>query len=217
MGTSAPKQLIDLAGKPIIEYALAAFSGAPEIDDVLVVMAPGFLSTAEDIVRRGGYHKVSRVIEGGPARSDSTYRALLAIEDTARPNPKVLLHDAARPLVDHRIIRDCVAALERYDAVGTAIPSSDTILVVKDDLMTEIPDRGWLRRMQTPQGFRLSTIRKAYDLAMADPDFAATDDCGVVLRYLPDVAIRVVPGSERNIKLTHPADVSIAQCLLEMG
>jgi 2-C-methyl-D-erythritol 4-phosphate cytidylyltransferase len=86
--------------------------------------------------------------------------------------------------------------------------------------MTRMPHRDTLRRCQTPQGFRLSVIRKAHELARADPGFAdltATDDCGVVLRYLPGIPVAVVRGSERNIKITYPGDLSIAEVLLSAG
>ena len=98
-----------------------------------------------------------------------------------------------------------------------AVPASDTIVVVEDGMMTSMPHRETLRRCQTPQGFRLSVIRQAHELALADPGFAdltATDDCGVVLRYLPDVPVAVVPGSERNIKITYPQDLSVAEVLI---
>jgi 2-C-methyl-D-erythritol 4-phosphate cytidylyltransferase len=95
-----------------------------------------------------------------------------------------------------------------------AVPSSDTVVVVEGDRVVEMPPRGSLRRFQTPQGFRLATIRTAYERALADPEFAAippTDDCGVVHRYLPGVPIVVVPGSEQNIKITHPVDLIVAE------
>jgi 2-C-methyl-D-erythritol 4-phosphate cytidylyltransferase len=126
----------------------------------------------------------------------------------------VLFHDAARPFVDARIITGCVTALETAEAVAVAVPSSDTVVVVEGDRVVEMPRRATLRRFQTPQGFRLGTIRAAYERALADPGFAAdppTDDCGVVHRYLPDVPIVVVPGSERNIKITHPVDLIVAE------
>jgi 2-C-methyl-D-erythritol 4-phosphate cytidylyltransferase len=129
----------------------------------------------------------------------------------------VLFHDAARPLLDQRIIADCVRALDAHLAIGVAIPSSDTIVEVRDAVVTGMPPRETLQRCQTPQGFRLSVIRKAYELADADPQFAAfaaTDDCGIVLRYLPEVPIRVVPGSERNIKITYPSDLDVAAAML---
>jgi len=105
-------------------------------------------------------------------------------------------------------------------AIGVAVPSSDTIVEVSDGVVTGMPRRDALARCQTPQGFRLSVIRRAYQLADADPGFAqrpATDDCGIVLRYLPEVAVRIVPGSERNIKITYPGDLALAETLLRAG
>jgi 2-C-methyl-D-erythritol 4-phosphate cytidylyltransferase len=130
----------------------------------------------------------------------------------------VLFHDAARPLVDQETIAACAAALADCRAVGVCVPSSDTIAVVSDGVMTSMPRRDSLVRCQTPQGFRLSVIRRAHELAAADPAFAdlpATDDCGIVLRYLPGVAVRIVPGSDRNIKITYPRDLDIAETLMK--
>jgi 2-C-methyl-D-erythritol 4-phosphate cytidylyltransferase len=126
----------------------------------------------------------------------------------------VLLHDAARPLVEQRIIADCVAALRLHDAAGVAVPTSDTIVITHDGVMESMPARETVQRCQTPQCFRLSVITRAHQLAAADPDFAPTDDCGVVLRYLPDVGVHIVAGSEDNIKVTYPRDLAIAEALL---
>ncbi|HWG61753.1 MAG TPA: 2-C-methyl-D-erythritol 4-phosphate cytidylyltransferase [Streptosporangiaceae bacterium] len=214
-GTALPKQLLPLGGKPLIEHSVAAFDKAPDVDACLVVMAPGHAAEVGDLLARGGYEKVTEVIEGGVTRADSTRRAIAALGDT---DCNVLLHDAARPLVDQRIIADCVRALRTHGAVGVAVASSDTIVVVEDGVMTSMPHRDSLRRCQTPQGFRLPVIRRAHELAVADPAFAAlppTDDCGVVLRYLPDVRVAVVDGSERNIKITYPGDLDVAELLLK--
>jgi 2-C-methyl-D-erythritol 4-phosphate cytidylyltransferase len=127
----------------------------------------------------------------------------------------VLLHDAARPLVDQRIIADCVASLEVCEAAGVAVPTSDTIVITENGVMRSVPRRETLFRCQTPQCFRLSVIARAHELAAADPDFAPTDDCGVVLRYLPGVDVHIVPGSERNIKITYPQDLAVAEALLK--
>ena len=126
----------------------------------------------------------------------------------------MLLHDAARPLVDGRIIANCVASLRVHDAAGVAVPASDTMVVTENGVMESMPRRETLLRCQTPQCFRLSVITQAHELAAADPDFAPTDDCGVVLRYLPDVKVHIVEGSERNIKITYPQDLAIAEALL---
>ncbi|WP_084962221.1 IspD/TarI family cytidylyltransferase [Thermoactinospora rubra] len=217
MGLDTPKQLIKLAGKTILERSLGLFERAPEIDEIMLLMTPGYVAEAEEIVAKAGFGKVSRVLPGGASRPETTWRAVRALGEE---ECNVLLHDAVRPLLDPAIISACVAALRVHRAVNVAIPSSDTILVAgPDEVIREIPDRSTLRRSQTPQCFRLSVIREAYERAFADPGFAgrpATDDCGVVLRYLPDVPIHLVPGSEHNIKVTHPVDVHIAETLLRL-
>src|ERR1700734_491199 len=213
-GATLPKQLLPLAGRALLEHSVAAFDQAPGVDATLVVMAPGHAAHVRELLALGGYRKVTGIIEGGATRPESTRRAIAALGPAEGNVP---FHDAARPLLDQATIAGCVRALGTYQAVGVAVPTSDTIVVVEDGLMTGMPHRDTLRRCQTPQGFRLSVIRKAHELAVADPgfaDLAATDDCGVVMRYLPDVPVAVVPGTERNIKITYPVDLSIAQALL---
>lgn len=214
VGLAMPKQLLKIAGKPIIEHTLGVLEQAPEIDEVIVMMTPDFIGDVERIVSSGGYRKATRVLPGGRTRNESTQLALAAIPDE---DGRVLFHDAVRPLLSRRIIRECVNALHTYEAVDVAIPSADTIIEVVDELIVGIPERSRLRRGQTPQGFRLPTIRKAYELAADDADFQATDDCGVVLRYLPDVPIYVVEGSEQNIKVTDPVDLFIADKLFQLA
>jgi 2-C-methyl-D-erythritol 4-phosphate cytidylyltransferase len=212
LGAGMPKQLLTLGGRTLIERCVAAFEQAPGIDEILVVMARGYTDPVKAMLADGGYAKVTAVIEGGATRPDSTRAALAAI---GSGECGVLLHDAARPLVDQRIIADCVAALGVHRAVGVAVPSSDTIVVVSDDgVMLSVPRRETLQRCQTPQCFRLSVIARAHELAAADPDYTPTDDCGVVLRYLPDVPVHIVRGSERNIKVTYPHDLTVAEALL---
>jgi 2-C-methyl-D-erythritol 4-phosphate cytidylyltransferase len=220
LGSSAPKQLLELGGRTLIEHCVDAFSRAPGVDEILVVMAGGYVEQVKVMLAEAGYRKVSAVIEGGTARSDSTRIALAAIAADRADRPDqaeesgVLLHDAARPLVDQRIIADCVAALAEREAIGTAVPSSDTIVFAPHGVMSHVPPREQLWRCQTPQCFRLPVIARAHELAAADPDFAPTDDCGVVLRYLPGVDVHIVPGNERNMKITYPQDLAVAEALL---
>jgi 2-C-methyl-D-erythritol 4-phosphate cytidylyltransferase len=214
--SASPKQLRVLAGRNLIEHCVRAFDQAPAVDDVLVV-APADISQQ---VRKDldGYGKVADVIRGGASRTDSTRQALSWLEARLPDDSKVLFHDAARPLVDQRTIADSVATLDRFDAIGVVVPSSDTIVEVADGVIRRVLPRDTLARCQTPQGFRLSVIAAAYRLAGADPAFAtipATDDCGVVLRYLPEVPIAAVQGSERNLKITYAADLAIAAALLD--
>ena len=215
LGLGIPKQLLKIAGKPIIEHTLAVFEAAPEIDEIIVLMATGHVPDAERIVAGAGFRKVTKVIEGGETRNDTTRIALDAVGEG---DVNILFHDAVRPLVSARIVRECVNALWSYSAVDVAIPSADTIVQVDaDDCITDIPVRSRLRRGQTPQAFRSGTIREAYRRAEGDPDFAATDDCGVVLRYLPGTPIKVIDGSDENIKVTHPVDVHLADKLFQLA
>jgi 2-C-methyl-D-erythritol 4-phosphate cytidylyltransferase len=214
VGLDIPKQLIKVAGHTILEHTLATFDAHPMVDEVIVMMAQGHLDAVHAIIRDGGYQKVSAVLEGAETRNGTTLRALDAIADD---DTKVLFHDAVRPLVSARIITDCFEALDSYDAVDVAIPSADTIIEVDgDNVISNIPPRANLRRGQTPQAFRAGVIRKAYAVAAADPDFQATDDCTVVLRYQPDVPIWVVAGEERNLKVTDPIDVYLADKLFQL-
>jgi 2-C-methyl-D-erythritol 4-phosphate cytidylyltransferase len=210
LGGPAPKQLIEVAARPILAYSIEAFDAFSEIDEVIVVMAPGHEDAANKIARP--FAKVRAVISGGDSRTESTLRAMDALA-AAPDDARVLFHDAARPFVDDAIIARCLEALRSHDAVAVAVPTADTVVEVANDQVVAMPPRDALRRFQTPQAFRLGTLRKAYDLALADPAFTATDDCGVVHRYLPDVPIRVVAGDERNLKVTHPLDLVIAEHL----
>ncbi len=214
VGLSTPKQLIEMRGRPILDYSLAALDQHDAVDDIVVMMAPDHLDAAREIVRNAGHSKVRDILEGGATRSDTTRRALGALGDL---DCKVLLHDAVRPLVTARVISECFDALDSYDAVGVAIPSADTIISVTEaNTILDIPARSSLRRIQTPQAFRASIIKRAHEIAAQDPDFVATDDCAVVLRYLPDVPIWLVEGDTRNIKVTEPLDVYLVEQLLQL-
>ncbi|MFG2089269.1 MULTISPECIES: 2-C-methyl-D-erythritol 4-phosphate cytidylyltransferase [unclassified Spirillospora] len=210
MGAGRPKQLIDVGGRPILAHAIDAFDTHPGIGEVVVVMAAGHLREAA--AAAAPFRKTTAVIEGGDTRTASTAAALRTL--AGRPDDvRVLFHDAARPFVDHPVIDRVLDALDAHEAVAVGLPASDTMVAVEDGLVVSMPPRETMVRFQTPQGFRLGTIRKAYELALADPGLRATDDCGIVHRYLPDVPIRVVAGSERNLKVTQPLDVVVAEHL----
>lgn len=215
VGLGIPKQLIKIAGKAIVEHTVEVMNASPYIDEVMIVMNAGAIHELDAMVDSERFPKLTRIIPGGVTRNDSTQAALAVLGDD--PDTKVLFHDAVRPFVDDRIIRDCIDALDDYDAVDTAIPSADTVIEVDAaSHITAIPERSHLRRGQTPQAFRLGTIARAYELAAEDKSFHATDDCGVVFTYLPDVPIYVVDGTPQNMKVTEPIDVHIADKLFQL-
>jgi 2-C-methyl-D-erythritol 4-phosphate cytidylyltransferase len=214
VGLGIPKQLIKIAGKAIVEHTLEAISESDLIDEVIIMMNADSLSELDHLIDSERFPKLSRILPGGSTRNETTQLAIAALDGD---DTKVLFHDAVRPFIDVRIISDCVKALDRYDAVDTAIASADTIIQIDaDNHITGIPDRGMLRRGQTPQAFRLGTIRRAYERAGDDPSFHATDDCGVVFTYLPDVPIFVVDGTPENMKVTEPIDVHIADKIFQL-
>lgn len=214
-GAAVPKQLLTLSGKTLVEHCVTAFADAPGVDDVLLVMPPAY----HDEVRALVGDQVLDIIPGGETRADSVRGALGYLGSRyAASEVSVLVHDAARPLIDQKVIADCVAALGVHDAIGTAVPTADTIVVCTGDgVMSHVPPRETLMRAQTPQCFRLAVLVRAHELAAADPDFVPTDDCGVVLRYLPDVPVHIVRGSEANMKVTYPGDLAIAEVLLSQS
>ena len=213
-GLATPKQFLPLGGKTVLEHSVQTFHNHKGIDQVVIVTAPEFMDRVKDIVKANGWTKVTAVLAGGKERFDSSLAAVRHFSD--QPETVMLFHDAARPLVSDRIITDTLKAMEQYDAVDVAIPAVDTIVQCNREgtYMESIQDRNLLWRMQTPQGFRQKTIQEAYQIALKDPKFTATDDCGTVLRYLPDVKVGIVRGSERNIKLTYADDLSLLEFLL---
>ena len=130
IGLNIPKQLIKVAGKPIIEHTIAAMHQSPLVDEIVVMMAPGFLDEVRAIVKKGNYVKVTQILEGAETRNETTAAALAALGEE---ECNVLLHDAVRPLVSQTIIAANVEALQTHEAVDTAIPSADTIIQVQPE------------------------------------------------------------------------------------
>lgn len=192
----------------ILERSVWAFEAHPAIDEIAVVVHPDFLTEVSEMVSANGWRKVKHLLPGGRERYESSLAALRAYEKG--PECNVLFHDAARPLVSSRMITDVVNALQNHQAVDVAVPVTDTILQTDDsgDFICAVPDRNTLRASQTPQAFRLSVIQEAYRRALASGPLATTDDCGVVLRFMPEIPIFIVPGEEANFKVTYPSDVT---------
>jgi 2-C-methyl-D-erythritol 4-phosphate cytidylyltransferase len=214
MGLGIPKQFVPIAGRTSLEHTTAVFERCTAIDDIIVMMDPGSLDRARTLLPPSKFTKVTAILAGGKDRNETSFLALQHIDGD---DTKVVFHDAVRPLIDTSTITACIRALDTYAAVDTAIPSADTIIEVDEqNHIKAVPPRSSLRRGQTPQAFRRDTILRAYNRAHLDPDFAATDDCSVVLKYLPDVPIIVVPGEESNIKITHPIDVHLADKLFQL-
>ena len=213
-----PKQLVSLAGTPIIGWSIAAFERNPRVTDILVVVNAQVRQAVEQLIAAAGYTKVQAVIDGGAERSDSTEAALRMLADHGVPaDAKVLIHDSVRPFVSQAQIDGCIDALDEFKAATVACPSTDTILLTQDlgdrETVVQVPERRHSFRAQTPQAFRFETIRTAYDLAADDPDFRPTDDTRVVVDYLPNEPVAIVGGSPLNMKVTTQDDMPFAQLI----
>ena len=210
-GADIPKQFVKIAGKTILEHTIEIFEKAKGIDDIIIVITPEYRTMAEEILLKNNYKKVSKLLNGGEIRKESSF---IGISSIAEDEANVLIHDCARPFLTQKIIDDCIEALKTYDAVDVAIPSADTIVEIDDNnIIQNIPHREKLRRGQTPQCFKLSLIKKAHELSKNDKNF--TDDCGLIVKYnLADVF--VVEGDVENIKVTYPSDIFMADRLFQI-
>ncbi len=204
-GADRPKQFLEVCGKTVIEHTIDVFESHSGIDEIAIVCREENIPDMEQIVSEAGYKKIRRILKGGKERYHSS---LAAIETFTSDDMNLLIHDGVRPLVSHRIISDCLHELESFEAVDVAVPTTDTIIELGEDgSIARIPQRRLLRNVQTPQCFRRNTIAEAFRLALQDPDFFPTDDCSIVHKYLPEVAIKVVEGDPNNIKITYKADI----------
>ncbi len=214
LGAGLPKQFIEVGGRTIIEHTIDRFEDHPMIDSIVVVMHASYIGQMEALVAKNGWEKVQTVLPGGSERYDSSLAAIRTFSD--HPDWNLLIHDAARPMVSARIITEVIMALDKYRAVDVAMPATDTIIEIDESgtLLKSIPDRNRLRQVQTPQGFKVGLIQKAYETGMSRADFTATDDCGTVARYLPSEPIFVVAGEPTNLKVTYQNDLILLEGLL---
>ena len=205
-----PKQFVKIAGKTVLEHTLDVFEKSDYIDEIVLVITPDYRNIAEEILLKNNYKKVKKLLNGGDTRKESSFIGISSIEDE---EANVLIHDCARPFLSERVIKECTEALKRYEAVDVAVPTPDTIIKVKDDVIENIPERKSLMRGQTPQCFRLSLIKKAHEMSKNDQNF--TDDCGLIVKYnLGNVY--VVEGDMENIKITYPSDIFMADRLFQV-
>ncbi|GAB1358723.1 hypothetical protein MASR1M31_05020 [Porphyromonadaceae bacterium] len=213
VGAILPKQFIEVCGKTILEHTIEKFEQHPKIDKIVIVSNSNYIDLVYEYINKNKWNKISSVVPGGKERSDSSIAAInacLSIENDAH----ILIHDGIRPLVTNKIISDVAEALQYHNSVNVVFPVRETIIEVRNNILYNVPDRSTLYTGQSPQGFRLSTLVNAYKEAIKDPYFKATDDCGVVMKYLPNEVTSTIIGDENNLKFTYESDLLIIQHLL---
>ena len=213
-GLAVPKQFLMLDGKTVLEHSVQTFHDHAGIDELVIVTSALYFDRVRQIAADNGWSKPLQILEGGRERYDSSLAAVRAY--AGQPDTVMLFHDAARPLVSADIISDCLEAMKTCNCVDVAIPAADTVVQCDSEgmHMQSVPDRSLMWQMQTPQCFRQHTIQEAYRIALADPGFKATDDCGTVLRYLPHEKVGIVRGSRSNMKLTYASDLGLLEYMI---
>ena len=201
------KVMAELEGEPMILRTVRTFQTCDAIREIVIV-------TREDLIVPimglcAGMDKVKAVVLGGSSRQESVERGLSALSDKVK---LVAVQDGARPLITHAVIDRTVRAAHSYGAAAPAIPVKDTIKVVTGGVVSSTPDRKTLQAVQTPQVFDLAMLKGALKKAKSD-GAEVTDDCSAVERL--GMSVKIVEGDERNIKVTTPMDLKIAEMLLE--
>lgn len=207
MNSPVQKQFMVLNGKPLIYYTLDAFEKSPVDEIILVVGLDEISYCKENIVNKYGFTKVKSIVSGGKERYHSVYNGLIEAAEAGY----VLIHDGARPFVSEEIIRSNMDAVLENKACVTAVPVKDTIKISDGEgYVKETPERSLVWQVQTPQTFEYNLVRQAYDCLMEAGSISVTDDAMVVETFLGK-RIKLVEGSYKNIKITTPEDLLIAQ------
>jgi 2-C-methyl-D-erythritol 4-phosphate cytidylyltransferase len=211
------KQFAELGGTPIILHTLRQFAACADVTEIHVALRPGEIANFQALLENAGkdiLQKKVELVEGGEHRQQSVANALTSV--SAAADDIVLVHDAVRPFVTQETIGEVIQAAQKYGAAIAGLPASDTVKQVERTaegalIKATIP-REMVVMAQTPQGFRYEVLKKAFDEAAAD-GFMGTDEASLVERSGHPVA--VVMGSARNIKITTPADLELAEFFLK--
>ena len=201
------KVMANLGGEPMIARTVRAFQNCDAITSIVIVTREDLIRPISDLCR--DMKKVAAVVAGGSSRQESVHLGLNALPKGTK---LAAVHDGARPLISWQVIDRVVRAANTYGAAAPAIPVKDTIKVVQGGLVKETPDRSSLMAVQTPQVFDFDLLRGALKKAEEDGT-QVTDDCSAVERT--GMRIKIVEGDERNLKVTTPMDLKIAELLLE--
>jgi 2-C-methyl-D-erythritol 4-phosphate cytidylyltransferase len=201
------KVMAELGGEPMIKRTVRAFQECDAVKYIVIVTREDLILPIHNLCRE--FPKVMEVVAGGKTRQESVQRGVNALDQKVE---LVAIHDGARPLITWQLIDRCIRAGNTYGAAAPAIPVKDTIKTVEGGIVVNTPDRSKLRAVQTPQVFDLDLLQGA--LLKAQQDGAeVTDDCSAVERL--GMKIKIVEGDEKNLKVTTPMDLKIAEMLLE--
>jgi 2-C-methyl-D-erythritol 4-phosphate cytidylyltransferase/2-C-methyl-D-erythritol 2,4-cyclodiphosphate synthase len=210
MGLPSPKQFFELEGVPILIHTLQVFQQVESIGLIIVVVPCENCTWVEEQVQKYNLSKVFKVIAGGKHRQDSV---LAGLEVLPLEIELVLVHDGVRPFVPVSVIENCLKEAEKNGAAMVAVPVKDTLKAVsRDNVIEQTIDRSGVWQAQTPQAAKVSLLKKAFADVIKHKDFIATDEAALLERV--NIPVKVVEGSEKNIKITRPEDLILAKAIL---
>ncbi len=213
MGAGSNKQYLLLDGMPILARTVSVFEAAPFIDGIYLVSPEQEIPFCySEVVDRYGFSKVRAIVPGGAERQHSVCNGLDAMAGAAADDDLVLIHDGVRPFVSQQVLKTAADAAMQYGAAVVAVPVKDTVKVVRGGVIAETPPRKELWLAQTPQAFRYGLIRNAHARAKGE-GFFGTDDASLIEHQGGEV--RIVTGDYRNIKITTPEDLVLAEAFLK--
>ena len=211
-----PKQFLEVGGKPIIIHTIEKFISIENFTKILVLTPEDWVDYTRDLIENYmGTDSGVLVLPGGADRNETLMCALAYIEEHYKVDADTILvtHDAVRPFVTERIIRENMEAAGLYGACGTAIPATDTIVQSRDGkYMHSIPDRSCMYQQQTPQSFRVTLLKETYALLNEEERKSLTDACKILV--LKGVPVYMVMGDPCNIKITYPEDLLLSEVLV---
>ena len=211
MNSKVHKQYLIIQDRPVLYYSLKAFEDSA-VDEIVLVVGKGEEKFCrKEIVDKYGISKVKAIVEGGKERYHSVFEGLKQTSDA----DYVLIHDGARPFVNQDIIRRCMQEVQKYQACVVGMPVKDTIKIADEEgYAKQTPDRKNVWMIQTPQTFSYALIYEAYEEMLKTEDTAITDDA-MVLERIKGKKSKLIEGSYRNIKITTPEDLLIANVYLQ--
>lgn len=211
MNSKVHKQYLIIQDRPVLYYSLKAFEDSA-VDEIVLVVGKGEEKICrKEIVDKYGISKVKAIVEGGKERYHSVFEGLKQTSDA----DYVLIHDGARPFVNQDIIRRCMQEVQKYQACVVGMPVKDTIKIADEEgYAKQTPDRKNVWMIQTPQTFSYALIYEAYEEMLKTEDTAITDDA-MVLERIKGKKSKLIEGSYRNIKITTPEDLLIANVYLQ--
>jgi len=207
-GSNTPKQYINFSSKPLLAYTLQTFQDCEKVDDIVIPIQPKYFELLNNMVEEFNFSKVTKIIEGGRTRQDSVFNALSSVKPLG--DDKIIVHDAVRPLLSKKLLEEALNSAEIFDSIVMAIKAKDT-LINGSGFVDGYVERGNVYYVQTPQIFKYSILKEAFDIAN-EQIFLGTDESMLVKNA--GFNVKIIEGSSLNFKITTKDDLELFRIII---